>query len=68
MKEIIATPRPWKELVDLSAFGKPDNSADAMFAVISGVVVAMPIYAIAVVSIYAIDAMLLSCLGFMRKR
>ncbi|KAK9136040.1 hypothetical protein Syun_015370 [Stephania yunnanensis] len=29
-KEIIATPRPWKELVDLSAFGKPDNSADAM--------------------------------------
>ncbi|KAK9163047.1 hypothetical protein Syun_003949 [Stephania yunnanensis] len=32
-KEIIATRRPWKELVDLSAFGKPDNSADAMVRV-----------------------------------
>ncbi|KAK9162727.1 hypothetical protein Syun_003629 [Stephania yunnanensis] len=37
MKEIIVTRRPWKELVDLSAFGKPNNSTDAMFVVASGI-------------------------------
>ncbi|KAK9087087.1 hypothetical protein Syun_029481 [Stephania yunnanensis] len=43
------------------------HSLDAMLVMYFIAVVAMPIYAIAVVSIYAIDAMLLSCLGFMRK-